>query len=485
MARSVLGANRSSICSFQDLPRGTISVLRSFENLSSYLIGEEIELRTTDEDRRRKILGEYAALHNFGITDEERSKIIVPPLPEELLKNFRGHQQWLDTRGEQGKRLDLRSADYPGVDLRNRTLREGQLEMANFSDGNLSGADLSRATCRFTNLRGANLGDTHVEGADFSYADLRYTNWTGSRVFDTAFSAANLEHSNLEAVTGLRPEQLAGTNLSDARLPLPFVQYFALNVARDRLRRTIGAFLMLAIVSGYLVIAVSQLDDLFLVAYKQISLPGTRILFPAPPVFVVATILIGVLSWYFQFLVHSSWSVLAKLPATFPDGESLADKFVYPFGSLRRKESRSSAHNTDARQIIRVILDRIAILVQQTIGPISLVTIWSRYLLLRDLVGTMAQVLIITITIAFTFVFLINVDSSYRVEDDSRGTNYNRFSPLRLVGLILSPTILFLISFSIIYAKPGAGPSLDPSSWIPLSLSSWVLIHMRISHLLL
>ena len=94
------------------------------------------------------------------------------------------HELYLSSDGEQGDVADLRRADLSGRDLRG----------ANLQRANLAGADLSEA-----NLCDARLGK----------ACLR----------DTSLYAANLTDANLEGAVDLLGRQMAGANLTRAKLP--------------------------------------------------------------------------------------------------------------------------------------------------------------------------------------------------------------------------------------------------------------------------
>ena len=73
----------------------------------------------------------------------------------ELNKTLERHQLWIETKGVQGERADLRVANLEGANLEGANLRYAKLGYANLIGANLIGA----------NLEGANLEGANLEGA--------------------------------------------------------------------------------------------------------------------------------------------------------------------------------------------------------------------------------------------------------------------------------------------------------------------------------
>ena len=72
-----------------------------------------------------------------------------------LNKTLERHQLWIETKGVQGERADLRVANLEGANLGGANLRYAKLGYANLIGANLIGA----------NLEGANLEGANLEGA--------------------------------------------------------------------------------------------------------------------------------------------------------------------------------------------------------------------------------------------------------------------------------------------------------------------------------
>ena len=97
----------------------------------------------------------------------------------ELNKTLERHQLWIETKGVQGERADLRVANLfdaflEGANLHGAYLCDANLEDANLSGANLNCANLGGANLSGANLNCANLGGANLEGANLSGADLRY-----------------------------------------------------------------------------------------------------------------------------------------------------------------------------------------------------------------------------------------------------------------------------------------------------------------------
>ena len=116
----------------------------------------------------------------------------------ELNKTLERHQLWIETKGVQGERADLRVANLFDAFLEGANLHGAYLCDANLEDANLSGA----------NLNCANLGGANLEGANLSGADL-----TRAKLWSASLYGANLNCANLSGA------DLRYVKLSHAILP--------------------------------------------------------------------------------------------------------------------------------------------------------------------------------------------------------------------------------------------------------------------------
>ena len=120
--------------------------------------------------------------NNIEIINQETLSVIL-----------KEHQLWIESKGKNGKRADLKlenlhEANLHGANLEGANLEEAILFAANLKEANLSSAKLCGAHLSQAKLRGANLEGANLEGANLELANLEGANLKG----------ANLEGANLE-----------------------------------------------------------------------------------------------------------------------------------------------------------------------------------------------------------------------------------------------------------------------------------------------
>jgi uncharacterized protein YjbI with pentapeptide repeats len=129
--------------------------------------------------------------------------------------------------------IDLREADFRGVNLRKAFFGLGTFDQADFSKADLRGAsfrgailtetlfesaNLSEADFRKSNdLKGANLKGANLKGAFLSGADLRKANFSGMDFSEADLSFANLNEAVLNGAD-LSTADLTGADLYNANL---------------------------------------------------------------------------------------------------------------------------------------------------------------------------------------------------------------------------------------------------------------------------
>ena len=131
----------------------------------------------------------------------------------ELNKTLERHQLWIETKGVQGERADLRVANLEGANLEGANLEGANLRDANLEDAILGGANLESAKLQDANLSGANLEDAILGGANLEGANLTRANLTRAKLWSASLYGANLEGANLSGA------DLRYVKLSHAILP--------------------------------------------------------------------------------------------------------------------------------------------------------------------------------------------------------------------------------------------------------------------------
>src|SRR5438552_3468695 len=174
--------------------------------------------------------------------------------------------------------------------------------------------DLSRAD--LTNVRLL----THV---DFWRADLRQANFSKAHLHGTILHEANLQGANLTDTTGLLPNQLAGADVSDARLPANFPLFTALDHVKDLADSAQKVFLSLLVGCVYCWLTIATTTDARLLT-DSVSSPLPIVQTPISIVsfFWIAPWILFFVYWYLLLYLQRLWEGLAELPAILPDGRT-------------------------------------------------------------------------------------------------------------------------------------------------------------------
>jgi uncharacterized protein YjbI with pentapeptide repeats len=261
--------------------------------------------------------------------------------PEAVL---RAHEEWLTSDGKRGERAEL------------------------------AGAQLQNAPLASANLRKANL----------AHADLR-----GANLSDTSLQEASLQGADLSDVTGLCDHQLAGANLSGARLPKKVADFDGLRQA-TRLSKKAAAtftFLSLAVLYCWVTIATTT-DARLLTNYVSSPLPVIQTPIPLFLFYIVAPFVLTALYLYLHLQLQDLWEEIADLPAVFPDGRSLRKK-AHPWLLASLLQRRPGDANRSLGGLIQNVISWV---LAWWLAPVTLVIFWLRYLPRHDWIGSFLEV---------------------------------------------------------------------------------------------
>jgi uncharacterized protein YjbI with pentapeptide repeats len=280
---------------------------------------------------------------------------------EEALGN---HKQWLDSRGVEGKKANLRAAKLEGTELISANLRHADLQ-----DANLKAADLLLADLRNTCMVRANLQDSCLVGANLE--------------------GANLEGASLESAMGLVPRQLAGTNLREASLPAQIAEFGAraeFAKASQTSARTFSVVILASVVSCLMI---WKTKDVQLVSDSAVlpflHSPTAAAALPTAEIYLIAPVLLLCLYLLFQYHLQRLWDTVLELPAIFPDGRALGEKQSRIVTGLLRLHFHWMNQDAPSTRLIEKAFS--ALLAYWTV-PIVLVLFWGRYLTLQEIHGT-------------------------------------------------------------------------------------------------
>jgi uncharacterized protein YjbI with pentapeptide repeats len=315
------------------------------------------------------------------------------------------HRLWVHSQTAEGRRADLSHADLRGADLsqadlRGADCREADLRGLCLERAVLRGADLCGANLRRANLTGADLQEADLTGATLQGADLRRADLRGARLSRCVLRDADFQEADLTDAQGLLGGQLAGSNLSGARLPESLSTADGLANVAETSRSTQTTFTSIIVVCAYIWLTVASTTDVQLLnsaaaTTSRLPILGTEI--PLVRFYMAAPLLLLCLYTYFLLSLHRLWEELSELPAVFPDGRPL-DKKAHPwllnalvcqqFERLRGRCSRLSRWQA-----------RLSVLLAWGVVPVTLLLLWARYLRAHDAPVTALHVVLLAVAV--------------------------------------------------------------------------------------
>jgi uncharacterized protein YjbI with pentapeptide repeats len=396
-----------------------------------------------------------------------------PANSEALTAIQQGVSAWNNWR----KDKDVSSLNLSGADLHSR---------------DLTGADLRGVDLSYANLRNAKLlgKDTLLWNANLSNADLYQTNFRGADLQDVNFSnadlyQADLRESNLQgadlstAKGGLLSRQLAGSDLTGAKLPEPLAKlYDSLSSVKEISDSAQKLFLALLAGCLYSWLTIAQTTDVELITNRATTpLPIIQAAIPIVGFYVVAPLILLCLYFYFHFYLQKLWEELGSLPAIFTDGREL-HKRTDPW--LLNDLVRSHfVKLKGGRPFLSYFQAWISVMLSWWLVPITLFGFWLRLLRRHDLFWTMVHVLLLALAI-FSAVRLYGIANQTLHGEDRASFRWKEllkhrrifWQPAFLIGL----GVLFTgLSIGVIFGEPGEiffgnepEATIDsPRTWIP------------------
>ncbi len=145
-----------------------------------------------------------AEMARHGINPEGN----LVPLGERLFELLSLHQDWLDSEGRAGQRLELDLADLSGAPLSQVDLSAAKIQRCNLRNANLSGTNLMMADLSYCNLTGADLSGVNLSGCG-----MRRVNLTGATLLDSILLSVQVAASDRAWPTNLQYARLNDTDL--------------------------------------------------------------------------------------------------------------------------------------------------------------------------------------------------------------------------------------------------------------------------------
>ncbi|MFX0200649.1 MAG: pentapeptide repeat-containing protein [Candidatus Hodarchaeota archaeon] len=350
--------------------------------------------------------------------------------PEELKEILEEHEKWLVSEGKEGTKANLQKARLVG---------------ANLQKANLIGA----------NLQGANLGKANLEKVDLGGSDLR---------------TAILQDADLTGAKGLQGGQLAGSNVSGAKL-LEDVAKFeeGLKVVEEASRNARKLFFAMLSACAYALLTIATTTDVRLLTNSASSpLPIIRTEIPIVWFYIAAPLVLLCLYFYFHLYLQRLWEGLAELPAIFPDGRPL-DKKAYPW-LLTGLVRAHVFHLRERRPPLSRFQELISVALAWWFMPATLICFWLRYLPRQDWWWTGFHIALLVVGVWSGVLFYRLAVGTLRMDETElplwkkpfkEVTTYKRGVLAVRLGLIL-----FLLSMGTINGVPEFQFG-DVRTWVP------------------
>ena len=350
---------------------------------------------------------------------------------DELTTILMYHWEWVNSGKKKGKKANLLDVNLQGETL--QSAWEG-VALPNMSpEEKAVGQPLILQGARLfgCDLREAVLCQANLQGADLTRANLR---------------EANLQDADLTDATGVLAEQLAGANVSGAKLP-PDIHSFGgpLATVAEASRNARKLFISMLLGCLYSLLTIATTTDVRLLtnsASSPLPIIGTEI--PTVSFYVAAPLLLLALYIYFHLYLQRLWEALADLPAVFPDGRPL-DKRAYPWllNGLVRSHFKLLRKN---RPPLSRIQTSLSILLAWWAIPFTLLFFWGRYLTRHEWWGTGLHIALLVVSIGSSILFQRLARFTLRTEkprsvkwaDASRGLQIlKRGAEVFAVGVVL------------------------------------------------
>jgi uncharacterized protein YjbI with pentapeptide repeats len=383
--------------------------------------------------------------------------------PEHVAILGQGVARWNEWR----KDKDGRSLDLSSADLMNRDLTKADLRGVNLSKAVLRNAKLGSGSL----LWNANLAEADLYAASLRGADLQDVNFSGADLFQSDLREANLQGADLStAKGGLLSKQLAGSDLTGAKLPDPLAKlYDSLSSVKEISDSAQKLFLALLAGCLYSWLTIAQTTDVELITNRASTpLPIIQTAIPIVGFYVVAPLILLCIYFYFHFYLQKLWEELGSLPAVFTDGRLLHNRTdPWLLNDLVRAHF---AKLKTGRPFLSYFQAWVSVVLAWWLVPITLFLFWGRFLRRHDLFWTVFHALLLALAI-------ISAVRLYRIAGETlRGNERTVFrwkdvvkrrsTYLRLALAVTLGALLIAISLGAIFGEQPM-QLYSPRSWVP------------------
>ncbi len=239
-----------------------------------------------------------------------------------------------------------------------------------------------------------------LAGFDLRGCDLSRAKFGKSNLAGTDLRNSTLHDADLSEVAGLQSWQLAGADLSGAKLPGSLADLFkTLDSAKAISTNAQKLFIAVLAACLYSWLTIATTKDVNLVTNRASSpLPVIQTSIPIVAFFIVTPLLLLGVYLYFHFYLQKLWEELGSLPAIFSDGRPLQTKAdPWLLSDLVRSHVKWLK---SGRPFLSYLQEWVSILVAWWVVPITLLLFWARYLPRHDWIGTAFHIVLAGLSIS-------------------------------------------------------------------------------------
>ena len=308
--------------------------------------------------------------------------------------------------------------------------------------------------------------DEHAHHGEVSNRELSEILAAHQKWIDT--EGAEGERADLSNVVDLMGGRLAGANLAGAKMPTQLKRFRELIHVDQTVAIARPIFLILLILCAYTVIAVFSTNDISIVTNKPIQLlPETALGIPASGFIIIVPILLFSFYIYLHLYLYRLWQILGGLPSVFHDGtpleQAISPWLVTAFVRFYQK------FGVQKPSLLGVSQRRVTAFLVWWLVPVSLVSIWARYLVQHDWTGTTLHIVLVALGIWSALILRNFAIAGLRNETRPlQGRRGIASSMVLLLGIGIG---FFMLSLGAIEGTRNEFSFDDPRTWVPQALN--------------
>jgi uncharacterized protein YjbI with pentapeptide repeats len=295
------------------------------------------------------------------------------------------------------------------------------------------------------------------------------------------FWDADLRDTELAEAHDLLGAQLAGANVSGAKLPAAIERFDGLRRASEsaEIARPMFILVLLGCLYAFATIA-STTDAALLANFRSEFLPDVSAPIPTVWFYFAMPCFLFALYVYLDLYVEQIWRAVSDLPSVFPDG-TLLHRMVYPWLLVRllsRAVSGGSMVFGADISATRAVVNVVFVILVWWLVPIALLFFGARYLPAHDWYGTSLHIALFVIAIGSSGFGIYSFETAQAMR---RGFKYKTLSFNETLRRIATHRIVIAISMGIVLVgfslgsingvPPERADFTDVRTWVPRVLS--------------